>query len=463
MKLIQGLRWFIIIICLGAFIVPTLVHADLIFLKNGKIIEGSVKNPEGPILDIETGRGIMKINKSTVERIQYQPKTNEFTNFVLEVYSDVKKENTDRVIQYLVAKGVERVRMTFEDPYYKVNVGPFPKESEALDVSQKIGAMGVPFVAADKLRIIQIKAKQAAAFFEKPSASMVQTNIALSENGAKVEADSFQEGFPALNAVDGNVRDPESRWISKNIPGSHSLVIQFPEPKPFERIEIYTGGETDPAYVLKDFSVQYWNGVEWVDLGNVRGNLAENPSFSFSPVTSNRVRLYVTGSNYLDNAARVFEINVLSKQERQMSALPREKQTRAEFNLIDPEFLKSNGVFTTKPGQWYEIPVKLTYEVTSATGINLAINPDFDSYWKDLKFREYIGLSTVEASTTLNFDTKFAENPTVEGLGQLKAHLRSRTPARPGTYPRSIRVNFYDPANYNMLRTREFTFQLVVE
>jgi hypothetical protein len=456
---------FIIIAIILCIIPLSAGWGDIVFLKNGKIIEGQVKSSEGATLLVDTPGGTVSVVKEMVDRIQHEAPKTEFTNFIIEICSEIKKANAERAFNYLSEKGYTNAHMVYENPYYKVQIGPFVREGDAIAAVKVINGLSIPFANPDGSKIIQISAKQVSTFFESTKTNVVETNIALEENGAKIFADSSKPGFPANKAIDGNNTNKQSRWISANTPGSHYLIVDFGENKIFDRIELFTGGELDSQYLVRNFTVQYWDGIEWQDLGGAKDNLIENPIFTFDPVTSNRVRLYITASNYLDNAARVLELKVLSKERMALSPLPVETKVHYILDISQPSFLvEEPHQLTVKAGEWYTLPVKLTYDINTQSGLNANIWPDSEQFWSDMRFRDYLEINPKEYSSTLSYDSKNSDTIQIlTGTGEFEFTLKSKAPAKPGKYVKKLRCNLYNPVKYGVQKVKEVPFDLIVE
>ena len=65
---------------------------------------------------------------------------------------------------------------------------------------------------------------------------------------------------------------------------------------------------TFTKYGITDFQVQYWNGSAWVDVpgGNVTGNNLVWRKFTFTPVTTDRIRVLVNSA--LNSYSRITEV-----------------------------------------------------------------------------------------------------------------------------------------------------------
>ncbi len=434
--------------------------ADLVYLKNGKIIEGKVKSSSENILLIDTDGGTISVASQMVDRVQRQSISTEVIPYIIEVSSQIRKEDSERALNYLLDKGFSSAHIIYEEPYYKVQVGPFTKEPEAIAAAQAIDKLPVPFASANKSQVIQGNVNATTV-----APSTVQSDIALAVNGAKATADSYRSGYPPSNVINGDVMDEKNRWISKNVPGDHWLIVDFGEPKPFHRIEIYSGEEHDSRYILKNFTVQYWTGTEWEDLGGVRNNLVENPVFNFSSVTSQRIRIFITSSNYIDDAARVFEVRVISEQQREVTALPVEQHIPYDFDIVEPAFLKNDKPeFSVKTGEWYTLPMKVTYEVGTISAFSAMIIPDAENFWTDINFRDFLAVTPEQYKNTVAFDTKNNSlSPTITGLGALLFGLKSKAPLQPGQYSKILKCNLYNPQSLGIQKAKEIPFTLIVQ
>ena len=141
-----------------------------------------------------------------------------------------------------------------------------------------------------------------------------RTNAALAASGATATASSTVNGsWPAsavingdrkgVNAYNGGVwADATSQtypdWIEVDFSGSKSIneidvfTIQDNVTNPSEPTEQMTFG----AYGITDYQVQYWNGSSWqtVTGGSVTNNNKVWRKFSFTNITTSKIRVYVT-------------------------------------------------------------------------------------------------------------------------------------------------------------------------
>jgi hypothetical protein len=148
-------------------------------------------------------------------------------------------------------------------------------------------------------------------------------NVALSSLGAVATGSSqFNANFPASAANNGARTgawgSPSGGWAdqtSNTYPDT--LEINFGQSRTVSRAVVVTladsGGAVEPTAAtlatvngLTDFQIQYWNGSTWVTVATVTANDKAMRDLSFSAVTTDRMRLYVTAARA--NFSRVMEL-----------------------------------------------------------------------------------------------------------------------------------------------------------
>jgi flagellar hook-associated protein 2 len=153
------------------------------------------------------------------------------------------------------------------------------------------------------------------------------TNVASSKNGAMVSASSELDGYPASSLIDG--RTTVSGWgsgagWSSGVADSPGWVeIQFASMKTIDSMNIYTVNTPEmPAnkYGAKDMTVEYWDIAtsSWKSLTSVSNNDKPMVGLDFSTVTTNKIRVNVTGVNGDDTQndyARLTEVEVFEKRD----------------------------------------------------------------------------------------------------------------------------------------------------
>ena len=150
-------------------------------------------------------------------------------------------------------------------------------------------------------------------------------NVALASNGGVATASStYSAGYSAAGANDGDRKG--LNWANGGgwndaTAGAYPdwLQVTFNGAKTIGEIDVFTVQDNystvDPTalltfsqYGITDFQVQYWNGSAWVDVpgGSVIGNNLVWRKFTFSAITTDRIRVLVTGALY--NYARIVEL-----------------------------------------------------------------------------------------------------------------------------------------------------------
>jgi RHS repeat-associated protein len=152
-------------------------------------------------------------------------------------------------------------------------------------------------------------------------------NVALAANGAVATASSTAtgSGFSTTGAINGNYRGPWGNnvegwndWTPNVLPDW--LQVDFAGSKTIDEISVFslhdnytventpTETQTFSLYGLLAFDVQYWNGSSWVTVpgGSVTGNNKVWRKFTFSPITTSKLR--VTINAVPDSWSRVVEI-----------------------------------------------------------------------------------------------------------------------------------------------------------
>jgi hypothetical protein len=152
----------------------------------------------------------------------------------------------------------------------------------------------------------------------------LSTNVALASAGAVASASSTAgPGYPVA-AVNDGLRTGRN-W--KNGGGWKDATagvypdwvqIKFNGRKTIDRVFLYTlqDNESNPVEPtdtmtfstngIQDFSVEGWNGLNWVTLATVNGNNLVKRSVSFGPYTTDRIRVRVTKA--LASYSRIVEI-----------------------------------------------------------------------------------------------------------------------------------------------------------
>jgi len=152
-------------------------------------------------------------------------------------------------------------------------------------------------------------------------------NVALAANGAVATASSSAtgSGFFTSGAINGNYRGPWGNWVegwNDNTPNvvPDWLQVDFAGSKTIDEISVFslhdnytventpTETQTFTLYGLLNFDLQYWNSGSWVTVpgGSVTGNNKVWRKFTFSPITTTKIRVNITAVP--DAWSRVVEI-----------------------------------------------------------------------------------------------------------------------------------------------------------
>jgi RHS repeat-associated protein len=152
-------------------------------------------------------------------------------------------------------------------------------------------------------------------------------NVALAANGGVATASSTAtgSGFSANYAINGNYRGPWGNSVegwNDNTPNvvPDWIQVDFAGNKTIDEISVFslhdnytventpTETQTFTLYGLLNFNVEYWNGSAWVTVpgGSVTANNKVWRKFTFSPITTSKIRVYITAVP--DSWSRVVEI-----------------------------------------------------------------------------------------------------------------------------------------------------------
>jgi len=151
-------------------------------------------------------------------------------------------------------------------------------------------------------------------------------NVALAANGAVATASTAHTccGFSTTGAINGNKRGPWGNGEGWN-DATPDVVpdwfqVDFAGSKTIDEIDVFslhdnytventpTETQTFTLYGLLAFDVQYWNGSAWVTVpgGSVTGNNKVWRKFTFSPVTTSKIRVWI--NQVPDSWSRLVEV-----------------------------------------------------------------------------------------------------------------------------------------------------------
>ncbi len=154
------------------------------------------------------------------------------------------------------------------------------------------------------------------------NAAPTGTNVALATAGATASASSFTKPPSAAinneragtnwDAGTGGWKDATTGiwpdWLQVTFNGSKRIdrvvvySVQDNWTSPIQPTDTLTGS----LYVVRNFTVQGWNGASWVTLATVTGNSLIKRTVTFSQYTTDRIRINVTSTP--DGASRITEV-----------------------------------------------------------------------------------------------------------------------------------------------------------
>jgi hypothetical protein len=167
------------------------------------------------------------------------------------------------------------------------------------------------------------------AFFPKIGVGVTPVNVALSTNGGVAAASStyIGGGYNESNVINGDRLgvgwSAGGGWNDYTL-GTFPDWIQvtFNAAYTINRIDVFTLQDsyaspstptlamTFATYGITDFQVQYWDGAAWVTVsgGNVTANNNVWRQFTFSPVSTTKIRILISASAGANDYSRVTEV-----------------------------------------------------------------------------------------------------------------------------------------------------------
>ena len=153
-------------------------------------------------------------------------------------------------------------------------------------------------------------------------------NVALASNGGVATASStYSSGYPVASINDnqrtgapwasgGGWNDGTANtypdWVQVNFNGAKTIdrVVVYTLQDSYASPIQPTDTMTFSKYGIKDFTVQGWNGANWVTVGSVTGNNLVKRTVSFAAITTDRIRIQVTAA--LVSYSRIVEVEALT-------------------------------------------------------------------------------------------------------------------------------------------------------
>jgi subtilisin family serine protease len=155
-----------------------------------------------------------------------------------------------------------------------------------------------------------------------------RSNVALAANGGAASASTFHSsGYAPSGVINGDRRGTGwgsgGGWNDATADNWPDWVeITFAAARAIDQVDVFSLQDTywapiDPVagmmftqYGLRDFKIQYWTGTAWADVpgASVTGNQLVWRQFSFAPITTSKIRVWITGA--LSTWSRITEIEV---------------------------------------------------------------------------------------------------------------------------------------------------------
>ncbi|MBD0402000.1 discoidin domain-containing protein [Flammeovirga sp. EKP202] len=130
-------------------------------------------------------------------------------------------------------------------------------------------------------------------------------NVALNKTAETSTQDGSKDGS---RAVDGDIIDNGSRWVSSNSGEEQWLTVDLGAEYDIQAVGLWTGGSGIYNKPNTQFSFQYYKEDQWMDIITEKDNAAAVYFKEFEKVQASKVRYYVPA--YTDNRVRLYEMKV---------------------------------------------------------------------------------------------------------------------------------------------------------
>ncbi len=247
-------------------------------------------------------------NEFVLRRLVFSP----ITTSRIRVLVTAARDGYSRVVE-LEAWGGGTVPQPSPTP----TVAPSPTPTIAPSPTPTIAPSPTPTIAPSPTPTIAPSPTPTPAASPTPGS---RTNVALESNGAVASASTILSS-PSL-AIDGARSWAVSGSWKDLTPFVYPdwLQVDFDGSKTIDEISIYgvrddysnpvepTASTVSTVYGIVNFSVQYWTGSTWANVpgGNVTGNNLVVRKFTFSPITTSRIRVVVNSAH--DGYSRIVEL-----------------------------------------------------------------------------------------------------------------------------------------------------------
>ena len=154
------------------------------------------------------------------------------------------------------------------------------------------------------------------------TAAAPRLNFAAAANGGTATASETNSApYAANGAINGDRKlYTNNAWANSTATFPQWLQVDFNGSKVIDEIDVFSiqdnaGSPSEPtlsmtfsAYGLTAFAAQYWDGSSWVTVpgGSVTGNNKVWKQLSFSPITTSKIRIWITATS--DNYSRMAEV-----------------------------------------------------------------------------------------------------------------------------------------------------------
>lgn len=155
-----------------------------------------------------------------------------------------------------------------------------------------------------------------------------ETNVALGQAGSKASASSTLTGSDPANVING--KTDSSQWGTPGIGWTDgtqgafpdTLTVDFGTTRKIDQVSIFTlDSQTYPAsqYGIRDFTVEYYDGSQWVNIGSFTGNQQGVVTINLlQAAQAKQLRVTVTAANSSGNAAmdgysRILQVQAFQK------------------------------------------------------------------------------------------------------------------------------------------------------
>jgi F5/8 type C domain-containing protein len=155
------------------------------------------------------------------------------------------------------------------------------------------------------------------------SVPVTRQNVAASANGGTATASQTNSApYSPSGAINGDRKLylNNNAWANSTATFPQWLQVDFNGSKDIDEIDVFsvqdvynspnepTLAMTFSAYGLTAFQAQYWNGSAWLTVpnGSITGNNNVWKQITFSPITTSKIRIWITGSS--DGYSRMTEV-----------------------------------------------------------------------------------------------------------------------------------------------------------